>query len=250
MRAAIFRGVGQPLSIETVPDPTPAAFEVVIKVARCGICGTDLHMTADEAASYPIGAALGHEYAGEIVGLGREVTGIKMGEHVTAQPMAGCGNCDPCVSGEPYWCDKWRSMMGGFGEYTLADVRSVAKLPASLSLSDAALVEPLAAALNGVQLARLTNGARVLVLGAGGLGLGCIFWLRRMGCGKIVAAARSDRNGALALSMGADALITTVRNDFEAELRVLLGGLPDFVFECVGAPGVLELAARCARRRG
>jgi (R,R)-butanediol dehydrogenase/meso-butanediol dehydrogenase/diacetyl reductase len=175
MRAAIFRGSGRALSIENIPDPTPGLFEVIIQVARCGICGTDLHMTADEAFSYPLGATLGHEYAGMIVGLGRKVTGVQVGDRVTAQPIAGCGDCDACLSGELYWCDKWRSMMGGFAEYTVADARSVAKLPDSVSLADAALVEPLAAALNGVQLSGCKKGDRVLVIGAGALALDCIF---------------------------------------------------------------------------
>src|SRR5690606_28150358 len=102
MKSAIFKGPGVPLSIETVPDPSPAAGEVVIKVSRCGICGSDVQMpSADSPVHFPTGAALGHEYAGEIVALGRSVTGFSVGERVTAMPTTGCGRCAACLAGEP-----------------------------------------------------------------------------------------------------------------------------------------------------
>src|SRR5579859_5606620 len=98
MRAAVFRGAGRPLTVETVPDPAPGPGEAVIKVGRCGICGSDIHMTSGHGADYPASTILGHEYAGEVVALGKGVTGLKPGDRVTAMPATGCGQCAACLA--------------------------------------------------------------------------------------------------------------------------------------------------------
>src|SRR3546814_19223091 len=105
MRSAIFKAAGLPLSIENVADPTPAPDQVVIKVARCGICGSDLTFTdPDSPAHYPVGSALGHEYAGEIVALGRDVAHLSIGDRVTAMPSTGRGSCAACLAEDPNGC--------------------------------------------------------------------------------------------------------------------------------------------------
>jgi (R,R)-butanediol dehydrogenase/meso-butanediol dehydrogenase/diacetyl reductase len=206
MRTAIFRGAGTPLSIETVPDPTPGPRQIVIKVGRCGICGSDLTFTDPHSpAHYEAGSALGHEYAGEVVALGREVTHLAIGDRVTAIPMAGCGYCPACLSGDPIACTQCRYIMGGFGEYTIADADYAVRLPASLSLSDGALVEPLACGAQAARLAGVNAASRVLVIGVGAIGLGAIYWAHRAGCEQIVASGTSDRRSSLARQMGAAA---------------------------------------------
>ena len=92
MKAAVFKGAGQALCIESVPDPVPGSGEMVIKVGRCGVCGTDLHRTeAHEGFTLPAGSMLGHEFAGEVVALGKGVEGFRRGDGITAMPLAGCG---------------------------------------------------------------------------------------------------------------------------------------------------------------
>jgi len=103
MKAAIFHGIGQKLCIEVVPDPTPGPGEVVVKVGRCGICGSDLHMTEDPMFGVPAGAVLGHEFAGEIAAIGKGVEGLKVGDRVSVPPVKGCGHCASCLKGEPAW---------------------------------------------------------------------------------------------------------------------------------------------------
>ena len=100
MKAPIFKGVGKPLVIETLPDPTPGPGEIVIKVSRCGICGTDLHMTDGHAHTFPEGTVIGHEFAGEVVAVGAGVTRFKIGDAAAALPTVGCGHCANCLAGE------------------------------------------------------------------------------------------------------------------------------------------------------
>jgi (R,R)-butanediol dehydrogenase/meso-butanediol dehydrogenase/diacetyl reductase len=119
MRQTIFLGPGQPILLRDVPMPQPGAGQALIRVERCGICGSDLHMTSGSAFDYPIGIALGHEYAGEIVELGAGETALRVGDRVTAVPMSGCGTCPACVAGTPLFCPSLRPMTGGYGDYML-----------------------------------------------------------------------------------------------------------------------------------
>jgi (R,R)-butanediol dehydrogenase/meso-butanediol dehydrogenase/diacetyl reductase len=139
-------------------------------------------------------------------------------------------------------------MQGGFGEYTRVDERSAIRLPASLSLADGALVEPLAVGHHGVDVATLRPGARVLVLGAGAMGLATVFWARRLGAGPIAVSARSTRRAEMARNMGATAFVAQ-GDDLPARAAAALGGAPDVVFECAGAAGLLALAMECAGPR-
>lgn len=251
MRAAVFRGPGQPLAIEELPDPRPGLHDVVVKIGRCGVCGTDLHTTSGHGADIPVGSQLGHEYAGEIVEVGPRVdTGLKVGDKVAVMPVAGCGACALCLQGNPMSCQgEMRIQTSGFSEYVAADQSAAILLPQSLSLADGALIEPLGVGLHGVVLAELKPGARVLVLGAGSVGLAAIFWARQMGAGRIVAASPSARRAEMAGKMGADGF--EILGEGEAErIAAALGGLPDVVFECGGAIGMLTKAAELARMGG
>ena len=249
MKAAIFHGVGKALAIEEIAIPEPQQHEVVLKVGRCGICSSDVAMTSGQGWTYAAGLSLGHEYAGEVVALGPGVERLRIGDRITAMPMSGCGRCASCLAGRPMSCaNGMRMMMGGYGEFTLADERFAIRLPASLSLADGALVEPLAAALHGVAMAPLRCGESVVVLGAGPIGVGAIYWARRLGAGRVVASARSSRRAGLAFAMGATAFLKV--EDLPAALPDTLRGLPDIVLECTGAPGVLAQAIDLVRPGG
>jgi 2-desacetyl-2-hydroxyethyl bacteriochlorophyllide A dehydrogenase len=250
VRCAVFKGIGQPVAIERLPDPTPRPDEAILRVGRCGICGSDIHYTDTPGFSYPIGMPMGHEFAGEVIALGKNVTTLRIGDRVAAMPVAGCGDCADCRLGNPYWCDNWRAQTGGFGEYIAADFRTVVRLPESLSLADGALVEPLATGHHAVSMAALRHDSRVLVLGVGSIGLAAVFWARRHGAMRIAAAARSHRSEHLASELGASAFINTLEPDFDARVIDHLGGAPDVVFEATGARGLLQKATDCVRRRG
>jgi threonine dehydrogenase-like Zn-dependent dehydrogenase len=249
MQAAVFKTANTPWAIETVADPIPLAGEAVIKVGRCGICGTDLNMTSGKGYDFPCESVLGHEYAGEVVALAKDVSTLKIGDIVTAMPAAGCGDCPMCHQGSPLLCAKMTGYMGGFAEYMRIAERVAVKLPAALSLADGALVEPLAVGLHGVALAAMPMGARVLVLGAGAIGLAVIYHARRLGAGRIVSAARTLQRAELAELTGADASVAL--GDGEAErIAAALGGPPDYVFECAGAVGLLGQAVNLVRPNG
>jgi len=248
MKAVTFQALHTPLAFETLPDPTPAAGEVVVKVGRCGICGSDLHMTEDAAYGCQHGDVLGHEFAGEVVGLGREVEGLRTGDLVSVIPLRSCGACEHCRKGEVQWCARFGLQGGGYAEYALTRPNQCIKLPAELSLADGAIVEPLAVALHGVNLSGLKRGDKALVLGAGPIGLAVAFWAKRLGATVAVqdiAGFQRER----ALGMGADAFVVDPEDPI-GSAEAVLGGKADVVFECVGIPGLIDQAVRQVRNRG
>ena len=249
MKAAVFKAIGKPLVIEDVSEPVPAQDEVLVRVARCGICGSDLHMTEDPVFGVESETVLGHEYAGEVVETGAEVTSLQAGDLVTVSPLRGCGRCPACLAGRPAWCDSMRLQSGGYAEFSTVTERQCVKLPAAMNLEDGALAEPLAVALHGVMQAALQPGARVLVLGAGPIGLGTAFWARRFGAGGVVVCDLDRWQEERALGMGATAFLTRTE-DLQTQVVEHLGAAPDIVFECVGRPGVIAQAIEHVRIRG
>jgi threonine dehydrogenase-like Zn-dependent dehydrogenase len=243
MEAAIYPGQGQPITIETLPDPQPGPDDVVIKVSRCGICGTDLSMTKGGMWDFGANVQFGHEYAGEIVELGKNVTSFKKGDRIAVLPSVACGQCHSCQThANNVLCTAAPgTAMHGFAELAKVPVSVATHLPATLSLADGALIEPLAISLYGVQLANIQPGERVLVLGGGTVALYAIYWARRLGAGRIVAMSRSARRTALSLEMGADAFVPFGENEL-GEVSEALGGPPHHVLECVGAEGMLGKA--------
>lgn len=256
MRAMVFRGVGKPLSLETVPDPAPGEQEVVLKVARCGICGTDLHRTEQNVITMKEGAVLGHEFAGEVAAVGKGVTDLKVGDRVTALPYLGCNRCQYCLRGSPMFCAQTRNVgtsvhAGAYAEYVVTGAPFTMKLPQGLTLDDGALIEPLAVGLRGVMRADLKPGQKVLVLGAGPIGLATAYWARRAGAGKIAVQASSPRRKDMAYDMGADVFVLPEEGVPPAQSAIAaLGGAPDVVFECVGAVGTIDQAIGTVRHHG
>ena len=240
MKAAIYPGKGQAIVIENLADPVPGPDEIVIKVDRCGICGTDLSMTKGGAWDFGAGSQLGHEYAGEIVAIGSNVAELRVGERISVLPSPACGHCAACRShGNHVLCqNKPGTAMRGFAEFACLPANLATRLPSTLSMSDGALIEPLAISLYGVKFAHIQPGDRVLVLGAGTVSLYSIYWARRLGAGRIVAMSRSERRRDLALKMGASAFVAYGPNEI-AEVAAALGGAPQVVFEGVGAEGML-----------
>jgi threonine dehydrogenase-like Zn-dependent dehydrogenase len=249
MKAAVFRAVGQPLSIETLPDPTPAPTEIVLKVARCGICATDLSMSSGHGEQWPLGTVLGHEMAGEVVAVGSAVTNFKVGDLAAPMSFVPCGTCADCLKGEPMWCAGWLGGSGGFAQYGKGGHLASVKVPENVSLNDAALIEPVAVGLHGVRLAEMKPNARVLVIGAGPIALGTIFWARRLGAGPIAVTASSTRRADLAMKMGATTFLRPGA-DLVAQCADALGRPPEIVFEAVGKPGIMGLALNCVGKRG
>jgi threonine dehydrogenase-like Zn-dependent dehydrogenase len=245
MKAAIYPGHGESIVIEQLPDPKPGADDLIIKVHRCGICGTDLSMTKGGVWDFGVRTQFGHEYAGEIVEIGARITGFRIGERIGVLPSPACGHCEACRShGNHVLCqNKPGTAMVGFAELARVPAGLATRLPNTLSMMDGALIEPLAISLYGVKLARIEPGDRVLVLGGGTVALYAIYWARRLGAGRIVVMSRSDRRRDLALRMGANRFIAYGQNEI-GDVKEALGGAPRLVFECVGAEGMLSKAVQ------
>jgi threonine dehydrogenase-like Zn-dependent dehydrogenase len=249
MRAAVFKAGGLPWVLEERPDPVPGPPEMVIKVGRCGICGSDVHMTAGTPHDFPTDRILGHEYSGEVVALGSGATGFHVGDIVTALPSIGCGKCAYCIGGNQFLCQvNRRSFMGGFAEYVNIAAGVAVKLPAHLTLADGALVEPLAVGVHAARLVYIGKDSRVLVLGAGPIGLAVAHSARHAGAKRVVIASRSNRRKDLAAAMGADDF--AIVSDNNEDVFHKLGGPPDYVFECVGLPGALDQSVNLIKPDG
>ncbi|MDP3551397.1 MAG: zinc-binding dehydrogenase [Novosphingobium sp.] len=249
MRAAVMQGLHKPLAIETIDDPTPGEGDVVVKVGRCGICGSDLHMTEDAAYGQTAGSILGHEFAGEVVALGKGVEGLRTGDLVSVIPLKSCGQCHACRTGAVQWCEAFGLQGGGYAEYALTRPNQCVRLPASASLADGAIVEPLAVALHGVALSGMTIGDKVLVLGAGPIGLAVAFWARRFGAGRVVVQDLAEWQLERAMQMGAHDFVVDAADPVGSAERAL-GGKADVVFECVGVPGLIAQGVEQVRNGG
>jgi len=251
MKAAIYPGKGQPIIIEDLPDPVPGPGDVLIRVHRCGICGTDLSMTRGGAWDFGSHVQFGHEYAGEIIEVGSKVSGFRVGDRIAVLPSVACGECEACRShGNNVLCQSRPAMAAvGFAELARVPASVATRLPSTLSMADGALIEPMAISLYGLKLAHVQPGDRVLILGGGTVALYATYWARRMGAGRMVAMSRSARRKDLALRMGADAFIPFGDQEV-AEVREALGGAPQVVLECVGAEGMLTKSVMHAAQFG
>jgi 2-desacetyl-2-hydroxyethyl bacteriochlorophyllide A dehydrogenase len=259
MKAAVFKEVGSPLVVESVDDPIPQPGGLVMKVGYCGICGTDLHATREGLTTACCGQVLGHEYVGEIVEVGKEAEGDwQVGDRVCALPFIACGKCLPCAAGRFFECQNKAvsgvDAPGGFAEYVATGARETILIPDKLDLQTAALVEPLAVSIHAVRVADVKAGSRVMVIGAGPIGLTVALWARFFGARDVVVSELASSRSALAKKMGATGVI---QPDPAAGAEQLLeqfideaGGPPDVIFECVGAPGLLQQCIEMAPQRG
>lgn len=254
MRAAVVDDGGRGLRIATLPDPQPGPGELLLRVRRAGVCGTDLHLLGDPPAVTP-GSVLGHEFAGEVAALGPGVGGWRLGEPVCALPYLACGDCAACAAGDEMGCTGLRmlgagDLPGAFAEYVRVGARHVLRLPPGVDYDAGALVEPLAVGLHALRAADLRPGEHVLVLGGGAIGLAAAAWARDGGAGEVVVVDRLANRRALAPTFGASRVVDAADDAALFALADLLGGQPPVVIECVGAPGMLAHCLGLVGRRG
>lgn len=240
--------IGRPLEVVTIPDPEPQECEVVVSVARCGICGSDVHMAHDPALGAQPGDILGHEFSGEVVDVGRSVSRIAKGDHVTVIPFKGCGHCPNCVAGDLAWCLTRVLQGGGYADYVAVNERQCVALPGAASFDEGAIVEPLAVALHGVRMARLKPGDRVVILGAGPIGLSVAFWARRLGAVEVIVQDIAETQRERAFQLGATGFRTA--GERHGTRDASRQPAPDIVFECAGVPGLIMEAVDLVKVRG
>lgn len=233
MRAACLHG--SDLRIEEVAEPVPAAGELLVAVDHAGICGSDL-----QAHAYGLraGFVLGHELSGEVVDVGAGGDRRRIGERVAVLPVIGCGECGWCRSGDPTHCRSYRALgistPGCFAELVVTGDRETFPLPDHLGHDLGALVEPLAIGLHTVQRARLTGLERVLVQGAGPIGLAVVAWLVARGVGAVVVSDPVGARRDLAMRCGAQAAIDPLTEDVGRTFRAACGRKPSVIVDCAG----------------
>lgn len=250
MRAAVFRGA-RTMPIETVPDPVAGPEDVVLGVRACGVCGSDLHAYTSGLFSEP-GQVMGHEFAGEVVEVGREVAGIAVGDRLTGLPIQPCGSCRRCREAARHLCERWdtRSVAFGLPGAFAERVRipeavlgyNVHRLPPALGFEAGALVEPLAVAVHAVRIAGIGSGGAAVVLGLGTIGLQVAQVLIAGGVSPVIGVDRSTLRRSVAARLG----VTTVADAGE----VASEPETDVVFEVTGAPPLVSRAVEIAKPRG
>jgi 2-desacetyl-2-hydroxyethyl bacteriochlorophyllide A dehydrogenase len=235
MQAAVITAPGE-VEIAMLADPAPRAHEVVVAVAACGICGTDLHLLeGDLPAPYPL--VPGHEFAGEIVAVGAEVDRFSVGDAVAVDPNLFCGSCRQCRRGRGNLCEAYAALgvttAGGAADFAVAAASSCVRLPAGVDLADAALIEPLACAVRGFDVLQLPVGDRVLIYGAGTMGLLNLVLARHAGASSVAVVDRNPERLAGARSLGADGAVTSA-DDLHAP-----DGW-DAVIDCTGVVAAID----------
>ena len=251
MKAAVFYGKHD-LRIEDCPIPQPNSNQVQIKVHSCGICGTDLHIfEGDEgAAKSPAGTILGHEFSGEITAVGSNVTGLRIGDRVCVDPNELCGTCDYCRSGIGHYCTAMKgygtTVHGGFAEYCVVPTSQVYRIPDDMSFEKAAMAEPVACCIHGIDMCDIHSGDTVVIFGAGMIGLIMLQLTRLSGAAVTVCVEPIEAKRTLAKKLGADLTIDPNGEDV-AEVLCKHGiSRVNTVIECVGKPQTIQQAIEIA----
>ena len=253
MKAAVLEGV-EKLVVKDVPTPEPKADELLVKVSCCGICGTDVKLYHGEyQTETPV--ILGHEFAGEVTGVGPDVQGISVGDRVVSDPNESCGKCEWCRAGQSMTCLSLAAYGvfrdGAFAEYVLIREAGAYKVGDDLTDEVASFVEPVACAVHCADSAAYRAGEAVVIVGAGPMGqlqiqLAAASPIRKL----IVVEPNSDR-AEIARKVGADVVIDPGSCDAIQAVKDETGGLgAEVVVDVVGIPKVLEASLRMVKNWG
>ena len=275
-KAVLVREINKPVVVEEISVEAPHADEVMIKLAACGVCHSDLSAT-NGTIPFPPPVVLGHEGAGVVVEVGKNITDFAVGDHVVSSFVSMCGKCRYCITGRPYLCDqsakaaftlpdgtvrthdkdgKPLNVFTGCGvmaEFATLHKDSVVKIDAGVPLDCAAIVS--CGVMTGVgaafNTAKVEPGSICIVFGAGGVGLSAIQGCGLAGAAQIVAVDIADNKLELARQFGATHVLNSksVENPLKA-LREITGGGADYCFECVGYGEIVALAYGALRKGG
>jgi succinate semialdehyde reductase (NADPH) len=277
MKAAVLERAGGPLAIEELRDPKARASEVLLKVAACGVCHTDLHVIKGEIG-FPVPAVLGHEVSATVVEVAPDVTNVKPGDRVVASFIMACGRCIYCASGRDDLCETFFAMnrikgvlydgetrlfrpdgspvamlsAAGFAEYAVVPATGVFKLPQELDLEEACILGcAVPTAYSAVRhQAELVPGQSVAVIGAGGVGLNIVQIAHAFGADVIAVDIRDEKLEA-ALALGATGVVNSTRDEPAAKVRDLTEGRGvDVAFEALGRAETVLTAFNAVRDGG
>jgi S-(hydroxymethyl)glutathione dehydrogenase/alcohol dehydrogenase len=278
MRAAVLERPGEPIRVETIERPRPLAGEVLVRVAGCGVCHTDLHVMKGEVA-FPTPCVLGHEIAGVIEELGPDVGGFAPGDRVACAFIMPCGSCRHCVRGRDDLCETFFAMnrlrgtlydgtsrlrrgdgttlamysMAGLAEYAVVPATDVFAVPEAVDLASAAVLGCAVFTAYGAvsHAGHVSVGDRVAVVAAGGVGLNIVALARAFGASQVIAVDVAADKLATARELGATDTVDASAVDPVAAVRELTGGDGvDVAFEALGRPQTVAQAFKMARDGG
>jgi L-iditol 2-dehydrogenase len=247
------------LEITDLPTPTPAADEVLIRVAACGICGSDVHGYDGSSGRRIPPLVMGHEAAGIVAARGKDVKNISAGDRVTFDSTIYCGSCSNCVRGDVNLCDNRQVLgvscgdyrrAGAFAEFVAVPARIVYRLPETLSFAEAAMLEAVSVALHAVALVPIVPGSSALVVGAGTIGLLLLQALRADGCSRVFISDVDPTRLKLAQELGATATFPAGPTLMEQVLQATNGTGVDLTAEAVGINATVAAAIDSVRKGG
>lgn len=252
MKAAVIYGTGD-IRYADIEDPKCGAEDVIIQVSACGICGSDSPRILKDW-KYPVPGVPGHEFAGKIVEVGKNIQGFSLGEAVVGQPLIPCKQCLHCKSGFYSVCDDitmiGADIPGGYAEYVKVPASNVLKV-GDINLQQAALIEPCAVALYGVLGIEPKMGDTVAILGMGTIGQLVLQWCKIYGVRRVIAVDISEKKLAEAKALGADYCINGLKSDVVKEILELTNGLgADIAMETAGSKITQEQCLLVTKKRG
>jgi L-iditol 2-dehydrogenase len=236
------------ISLARVEVPTPRPDEALIRVAACGVCGSDIGRMLHKGA-HQLPLICGHEFSGHIVQLGDEIEGFEIGDLVAVPPLIPCFTCEPCLQGTFSLCENYdyfgSRRDGAYAQYVCVPRSNLLKMPPGLDPRAAAMIDPAAIALHALRRTKLRAGMRVGIVGAGPIGLFAAQWARLSGAAEVVTVDLSREKAMMALEVGVDAAATTPE-----EASDLAGDGFDIVFESAGSAPAVDMAVQLAGRHG
>lgn len=245
MQAIVIERPGE-FALSSVPDPTPGRGEVLVAVRACGVCGTDLHIADGEFAPTPYPIIPGHEFAGEVVALGPDAAGVRVGDRVAVDPSLFCGHCAPCRAGRGNLCENWGAIGdtvdGAFAELVAVPAQNAYLLPEHVDFPAAALIEPTSCAVHGMRRLGPVAGQRVLLVGAGTMGLLLLQLLTNAGATSVTVVDRAPARLGVARTLGASVTATGVGELGDERF--------DVAIDATGVPAAIEDAFGALRRGG
>jgi L-iditol 2-dehydrogenase len=247
-------------TIEDVPTPTYGPNDVLVQVAACGICGSDVHGYDGSTGRRIPPIIMGHEAAGTVAAVGAEVSSVVLGDRVTFDSTVYCAKCEFCLRGAVNLCEDRQVVgvscrefrrAGAFAEYIAVPEYIVYKLPPSLSFADAAMLEAVSVALHAVKLSQIEGGETALVIGAGMIGLLVLQAALQSGCSRVFVADIDATRLQMAKTLGAtETFLASEANLFSEILRLTNGRGVDVALEAVGRNETVTAAIDCTRKGG
>jgi L-iditol 2-dehydrogenase len=243
----------QDIRMHEAPVPTPGPDEVVVKIARVGICGSDLHAYHNKHPFIELPVVPGHEFCGTVAAVGEHVKDIQQGQRVTVEPSLVCGKCYNCLHGRYNICEQLQVIgcqtVGAMADYLAVPAAKIMALPDTVSFDQATLIEPLAVGVHAVRVGGVQQGTKVLVLGAGTIGLMTLQAAKAAGGNPVVITDTRAERLDLARQLGADEAVNPLEPGFEQRVKQIFGhDGPDVIIECVGAAATVKDAIAVARK--